>query len=884
MFKKLISTLCAITMLATTFATSVSATDTSKTIVVNKPQTTTSKTYTPSVKLASRINLYSVTTAKNGLRIKWSGVKGANGYILYLSTNSKFSSCRKVYVSAKARTFYFGSLADKKLISGKKYYVKVKAYKKVGNGRKVIKTSATKTATTIPTVATTKIKSLTPNSKTNRILVKFNKAKGATGYKIQYSVTLGGKTTTKIAYTANLTKTLTNLKNPARYYVKVIPYAKYYVNGKAKFSYGKQSNIKYASLKKTTAPTTTTPNTSSITTASQQASSSSTSVSSVSGSTTTTTKTTTTTTVTTASKDKNGIWEADVVSVTPYIDDFEIKLRDNHDSYAYIAYISKDKTFDSKIYAVWDITKDKYTATDSKLSTKLLAFSDATSKSNVDNLEQGKTYYIKLKAKDKTNNSWSVGKVYEFTTGTINLATPIIESIDNSKTRSLEITLENFNKDLLYSAYATSLTDKEIPLPTTIENGKLIVDTTYTQKIKDLGKMFDDEGKIKLYIKAEEIVNQGTKTKTFYSDKSDTTEAQPDTGKQEYIDFLQNTIDKFPTQNELFIVEHDIEIDKYPNLEWTKTHRLISQLRVDEHKNTPDYNQSFDFTYWLDTFNPDGTLKTVEQLYSEPYLNTNGEAWGDYSRNYASTGNVGPDGMKWIEDNLTGLSTQEKVAKINEYVVNQIINYYTYDRQTDYINNFERMFQINSLSKGDLSTEVSTASSECVHFLFDDLDYYYNIYNPNSYNGVAKISVAFYNYGVAFNSVCRAAGIQMYSADYYGQLFFYVDNGIRYYVCPLLNSRYGLTNNYGAKNVNTYTNIEDPYDMSLKLRELYADAYVSNSIGYQPNKCPLSQLSDYTNINSSASQSLIQTKYSKTSFVLGDYIEKMRYEVASYAK
>lgn len=62
--------------------------------------------------------------------VKWSKVTGANGYEVYMST-SKSGKYKKI----KSLTAKKTSLTQKKLIKGKKYFFKVKAYKNVDGGK-----------------------------------------------------------------------------------------------------------------------------------------------------------------------------------------------------------------------------------------------------------------------------------------------------------------------------------------------------------------------------------------------------------------------------------------------------------------------------------------------------------------------------------------------------------------------------------------------------------------------------------------------------------------------------------------------------------------------------------------------------------------------------
>lgn len=87
------------------------------------------------VKKLGKVNLKSVSSARKNHKIKasWDKKSGANGYQIYYSRNKNFKnlSAKKIVKGGK-KTSYVG----KNFTKGRKYYVKVRAYKNV-NGRKV---------------------------------------------------------------------------------------------------------------------------------------------------------------------------------------------------------------------------------------------------------------------------------------------------------------------------------------------------------------------------------------------------------------------------------------------------------------------------------------------------------------------------------------------------------------------------------------------------------------------------------------------------------------------------------------------------------------------------------------------------------------------------
>lgn len=87
------------------------------------------------VKKLGKVNLKSVSSArkKHTIKASWDKKSGANGYQIYYSRNKNFKklSAKKIVKGGKKT-----SCVGKNFTKGKKYYVKVRAYKNV-NGRKV---------------------------------------------------------------------------------------------------------------------------------------------------------------------------------------------------------------------------------------------------------------------------------------------------------------------------------------------------------------------------------------------------------------------------------------------------------------------------------------------------------------------------------------------------------------------------------------------------------------------------------------------------------------------------------------------------------------------------------------------------------------------------
>ena len=67
-----------------------------------------------------------ITRSKNCIKIKWKKVKGINGYQIQYSTNKKFKKAKKITIKSKTTT----SKTIKNIGNSKKYYIRIRSYKK----------------------------------------------------------------------------------------------------------------------------------------------------------------------------------------------------------------------------------------------------------------------------------------------------------------------------------------------------------------------------------------------------------------------------------------------------------------------------------------------------------------------------------------------------------------------------------------------------------------------------------------------------------------------------------------------------------------------------------------------------------------------------------
>lgn len=77
-------------------------------------------------------SISSLSNGKKSFTVKWKKVSGATGYEVCYSTNSKFTPSKKINISSSILSKKVSSLSAKK-----KYYVKVRAYKKDSTGGKI---------------------------------------------------------------------------------------------------------------------------------------------------------------------------------------------------------------------------------------------------------------------------------------------------------------------------------------------------------------------------------------------------------------------------------------------------------------------------------------------------------------------------------------------------------------------------------------------------------------------------------------------------------------------------------------------------------------------------------------------------------------------------
>lgn len=175
------------------------------------------------------------STTSSSIKLSWSKVSDADGYIIYRST-SKNGTYTKIKDITKNSTLNY---TDSNLSSNKKYYYKIKSFKTSEKEKYYSYYSNVINGET--KLSTPSVKLSTPKSKS--IKVSWNKISGAKGYEVYRATSKNGeysKTTT-----SNLSYTSKNLTKNKAYYYKVRAYK---VVNNNKF-YSSYSSIKSISAK-----------------------------------------------------------------------------------------------------------------------------------------------------------------------------------------------------------------------------------------------------------------------------------------------------------------------------------------------------------------------------------------------------------------------------------------------------------------------------------------------------------------------------------------------------------------------------------------------------------------------------------------------------------
>ncbi len=166
-------------------------------------------------KLKKTTGAKAASAGYNSLKLTWKKVNGAKGYQVYRATS-------KNGTYSKVKTTTALSFTNTKLTTGKTYYYKVRAYKKVGSKTRYGAFS-TVTATYPAPAKTGEVKASSAGY--DSIKLTWSKAAGAKGYQVYRATSKSGKYT-KVKTTTSLSYTNTGLTAGKTYYYKVRAYTK----------------------------------------------------------------------------------------------------------------------------------------------------------------------------------------------------------------------------------------------------------------------------------------------------------------------------------------------------------------------------------------------------------------------------------------------------------------------------------------------------------------------------------------------------------------------------------------------------------------------------------------------------------------------------------
>lgn len=162
------------------------------------------------LKITSKVQVKSVSY--NKMKISWDKAVGANGYHIYRATSKKGTYS---LIGTTGKTNY----TDSRLITGKTYYYRIKAYNKRKNSKIYGSTSAIYAAKPTFSIPVSFVKSFT-KGKAN---LTWKSVSGASGYQIYRSTTKNGKYT-RVGTTSATSYTNSGLVSGKTYYYKVRAY------------------------------------------------------------------------------------------------------------------------------------------------------------------------------------------------------------------------------------------------------------------------------------------------------------------------------------------------------------------------------------------------------------------------------------------------------------------------------------------------------------------------------------------------------------------------------------------------------------------------------------------------------------------------------------
>lgn len=163
----------------------------------------------------SALKVDSTQVSYNQAKLTWKPVEGADGYAIYRSTDGGKSYTR-------IRNTAYTSYTNTKLVTGKTYYYKIRAFQKTSDGNVYAKPGVACKVTIKPE------KPVLTNLKAtgNRVTATWEQAKGADGYELWYKTGSGSyKKARNITNGATLKTNHLNLKKGVAYTYKVRAFA-----------------------------------------------------------------------------------------------------------------------------------------------------------------------------------------------------------------------------------------------------------------------------------------------------------------------------------------------------------------------------------------------------------------------------------------------------------------------------------------------------------------------------------------------------------------------------------------------------------------------------------------------------------------------------------
>ena len=164
----------------------------------------------------------SLSGTKDSFTAKWKKTAiSVSGYQIQYSTSSKFSGAKTVTVASYKTV----SKKISKLKKGKKYYVRIRAYKTVSGKKCYSDWTSAKAVVTVAKPGATSISSLSGTK--GGFKVKWKKQSSyATGYQIQYSTSskFSGAKTVNVTSYKTVSKTISKLLAKKKYYVRIRTY------------------------------------------------------------------------------------------------------------------------------------------------------------------------------------------------------------------------------------------------------------------------------------------------------------------------------------------------------------------------------------------------------------------------------------------------------------------------------------------------------------------------------------------------------------------------------------------------------------------------------------------------------------------------------------